>query len=374
MAKRPTVYDVAHAAGVSIATVSFTFRQPERVRASTREAVLEAARTLNYVPSASARGLAESRTGALGLYSFDMLLESGETGATRPVREDPGAFFAGDVTERAFSDDADDEDFRVFPLYVDEVQRGFELECARRGRALMIGRGPSGDGAGVIDIASRVDGLAVFPWARSEDVLDQLAHRLPVVAFAMPYGAGALHHVRVDNAGGVRILTEHLVREHGITRIEFVGSPEMSDYAERFEGMRAALRDLGLPVPREVLDPTPIAAESPFPVIRDLLDRGEVPRGLVCASDQHALDLMALLRDRGCDVPGDVAVTGFDGVAAGRLFAPSLTTARQPMEAMGRLAVDILMDSIADPDAPPVDRTLPVRPLFRESCGCPARR
>ena len=73
MAKRPTVYDVAERAGVSIATVSFTFRQPERVKQSTRDSVLVAAGALGYVPSASARGLAKGRTGALGLFSFDYL-------------------------------------------------------------------------------------------------------------------------------------------------------------------------------------------------------------------------------------------------------------------------------------------------------------
>ncbi|NMR20695.1 LacI family DNA-binding transcriptional regulator [Cellulomonas fimi] len=370
MAKRPTVYDVAQAAGVSIATVSFSFRQPERVRESTRQAVLDAARALNYVPSASARGLAGGRTGALGLYSFDMLLEAAGSRGARPVREDPGPFYGGDLAERAFADDADSEDFRVFPLYVDEVQRGFELECARRGRALLIGRGPGGDGAGVIDIASRVDGLAVFPGARSQEVLDQVARRLPVVAFAMPYGPGMLHHVRVDNAGGARALTEHLVRTHRIDEIEFVGAPEMTDYAERFDGMRDALRELGLPAPQRVLDPTPLGAEDPFPVVRDLVTSGRLPRALVCASDQHALDLVSLLRRLGLSVPGDVVVTGFDGVAAGRISSPSLTTVRQPMEAMGRLAVDILMNSLADDVSGVVDRTLPVRPLYRESCGC----
>jgi len=371
MAKRPTVYDVAQAAGVSIATVSFTFRQPERVRESTREAVLRAARELNYMPSASARGLAHGRTGALGLFSFDMLLEAGGVAGGRPVPADPGAYFSDEIVERAFADDADDENFRVYPLYVDEVQRGFELECARRGRALLIGRGSMGDGAGVTDIAGRVDGLAVFPGDRSSEILDQVARRLPVVAFAVPHGLGGLHRVRVDNGGGVRALVEHLVQVHGITDIGFVGQPQMSDYAERFEGLRKALADLGLPVPDEVLDPTPLAADDPFPVVRRLHAAGSLPRALVCASDQHAMDLVEVLRRLGCDVPGDVAVTGFDGVVAGRLFTPSLTTVRQPMEAMGRLAVDILIETLANPDAPPVDRTLPVRPLFRESCGCP---
>lgn len=371
MAKRPTVYDVAHAAGVSIATVSFTFRQPQRVRESTRLAVLEAARELSYVPSASARGLADGRTGALGLYSFDMMLEADGADGSRPVRAGGGVARTG--KDRLFADDADAEDFRVFPLYVDEVQRGFELECARRGLALLIGRGTGDDGARVIDVASRVDGLAVFPGDRSEEVIDQLSRRLPVVAFATPYGQ-ALNHLRVDNVAGVRALTEHLVHEHGITRVEFVGAPEVKDYADRFAGMRAAMHDLGLAAPSHVLDPTPLGAPDPFPVIRSLLDRGELPGALVCASDQHAMDLMTLLRRSGCAVPRDVVVTGFDGVVAGRLFSPSLTTARQPMEAMGRLAVEVLADSISDPERPPADLSLPVRPVFRESCGCATPR
>ena len=64
---RPTVYDVAEKAGVSIATVSLTFAHPGKVRASTRQAVEAAARELGYIPNASARGLAGGRTGALGL-------------------------------------------------------------------------------------------------------------------------------------------------------------------------------------------------------------------------------------------------------------------------------------------------------------------
>lgn len=372
MGKRATVYDVAQAAGVSIATVSFTFRRPERVRESTREAVLAAARRLEYVPNASARGLAHGRTGALGLYAFDMFLEADGPRGARRVRVEAGD--RDDGERRAFADDADAEDFRVYPLYVDEVQRGFQLECARRGRTLLVGRGPGAEGGRMLDIASRVDGLAVFPGTQKPEVLAQLARRLPVVGFAMPDAPGDLHQVRVDNAGGARAVTEHLVREHGITHLEFVGAPEMPDYAERFAGMQAALRDLGLPVPAAVLDPTPLAAADPYPVVRRLAARRALPRALVCASDQHALEVVQVSRDAGYTVPRDVVVTGFDGVVAGRVARPSLTTVRQPMEALGRAAVEILVESLAVPDAGPLVRTLPLRMLARESCGCPAPR
>jgi DNA-binding LacI/PurR family transcriptional regulator len=146
----------------------------------------------------------------------------------------------------------------------------------------------------------------------------------------------------------------------------------MPDEAERFGAMRSTLERLGLPAPTEVLDPTPIGARGALPVIHRLAAEGTLPRALMCASDQHALDVLDVLRAAGLRAPEDVAVTGFDGVVAGRLASPPLTTVRQPMEAMGRLAADLLIDSLANPGAPVVDMVLPVRVVIRQSCGCPA--
>ncbi len=89
MAKRPTVYDVAALANVSTATVSFTYSKPARVKRETRELVLAAAKTLGYVPSASARGLAAGRTGVLGLYSFDLFLDDSGSDRVTPSRRAP---------------------------------------------------------------------------------------------------------------------------------------------------------------------------------------------------------------------------------------------------------------------------------------------
>ena len=72
---RVTVYDVAEKAGVSTATVSFAFRHPDKVKDDTKAKVLRVAEELGYVPSGNARSLAKGRTGTLGMYAFDMLLE-----------------------------------------------------------------------------------------------------------------------------------------------------------------------------------------------------------------------------------------------------------------------------------------------------------
>lgn len=360
---RPTVYDVAERAGVSIATVSFTFRQPDRVRESTRDTVLVAARELGYVPNASARGLAHGRTGALGLYSFDLLLAERQRGADEADRIRDG------LPPDDVDPDAETVDPRAFPLYVDEVQRGFELECWQRDQALLLTSG-TGSGASVTDVAGRVDGLALFPGPTHVDTLEQVARRIPVVAFSMPDVADGLHHVTVDNHGGTRDLVEHLVGVHGIRDLGFVGRLSTPDYAERFAGFAAALGDLGLPVPAEPLDPTDLGEPGRFAALTDLLDADRLPRALVCASDQIALAVLDLLAARGVPVPERVVVTGFDGILAGRLARPTLTTVRQPMARMGRLAVEILVRHAGGAGGDRESHRLPTRLVPRESCGC----
>ena len=109
---------------------------------------------MGYVPSASARGLAKGRTGALGLFAFDYLNLL------------PDA--AGD---RALAVPEPNEDCRLFPIWVDEVQRGVELECFSRGYALMLGDGNTASSErAVTDIAGRVDGLIVFARTRPPEI------------------------------------------------------------------------------------------------------------------------------------------------------------------------------------------------------------
>lgn len=384
MAKAATVYDVAQRAGVSIATVSDTFRRPHRVKEATRETVIEAAKALNYVPSASARGLADGRTGAFGLFSFDYLLEGTSTEPT------VSSATSGSATVPVVHGDAGDAE-RLFPLYVDEVQRGVELECWQRGYALLIGgRGHRDIESVVTDIAGRVDGLAVFPDTVPEDVLERISRRIPVVVLSEGPHGDDLNRVTVDNRGGMRAVTDHLIVEHGLRDLLFVGEAAGFDFQERFAGFRAALRTAGLRVPRKPFMLTAPAdaakaadglareevAATPadaLEAVDDLIARKAMPAAFVCATDQTALKVMDALAARSVAVPGRVAVTGFDGILAGRMVRPALTTVRQPMEAMGRAVVDILIDRLAKPAGSPAWRRLPVEVVLRESCGCPVR-
>lgn len=371
--RRPTVYDVAQEANVSIASVSFAFRRPDKLSESTRARVLDAARRLGYAPSAAARGLAHGRTGTLGLHAFDLLLERADPLAQgNPLSglRTPD-LTAGETIAWSETDDDALSDPRAFPLYVDEVQRGFELECWALGRPVMLSSGSDTD-VSVADTAGRVDGLAIFPSPQTEPTLARYAPTIPIVLFSVLPGDDPHHRVRVDNVRGMRELVGHLVEAHAVADAVFVGRLEASDSYERFDGLLVAGREFGVRVHPDPIDATVRGEDELVPQLRALIAGGRMPRALVCATDQHAFAVLDALTAEGLGVPDDVIVTGFDGTLAARLSSPPLTTVRQPMEAMGRAAARILAGVAGEPPAGRArfDVVFEPRLVVRSSCGC----
>jgi DNA-binding LacI/PurR family transcriptional regulator len=346
---RPTVYDVAERAGVSIATVSFAFRKPDKVAAKTRQAVLDAAKELGYVRSGSARGLANGRTGVLGLHLFDLADPSENSRAAAAGGTVPGP--------------------NTFPIFDDEVQHGFVSECRENGVAALLSSGGPAL-AEVVDTAGRVDGLAVLPTKTALDVLGAVSATIPVVMISSRHGNG--HHVLVDNAGGVRMLIEHLVQEHGASTLGWVGPEDIDDFAERKSAFLETAAKLLAQESAEVLDSEPITNATRFQSVLARARTGTLPDAIVCANDIFAIALIDGLAAEGFKVPQDVPVVGFDGLIAGRLSQPPLTTVRQPMELIGRTAARLLLTDPRDGTGKTETRTLPVELQIGQSCGCPA--
>lgn len=218
------------------------------------------------------------------------------------------------------------------------------------------------------DIAGRVDGLAVFSGTVDDTDLHRTAERLPVVVLSESRVGDDLSRISVDNEGGIRGLTEHLIDSHGARALQFVGPIHDADRLDRFNAFRATLRAAKLRVPR-----TPLAADDNHRAMAaDLKERNALPDAFVCGTDEVALKLIDALRDLDVAVPDQVAVTGFDGLVAGRLASPQLTTVRQPMAAMGAMVVDVLIHRIEHPTEPTQSRQFPVQLVLRESCGCQA--
>lgn len=345
------MYDVAERSGVSIATVSRVYRTPESVRAQTRERVLDAARELGYVPSGNARGLASRTTGVLGLCF--------------PDYADPDA-----EADAEADSDADD----AVMLYSDQIIRGMERAARRHGYALLIAASLEGGPESLVaKVAGRVDGFAVLAQTVPTEDLEVISRRLPVVMLAGPREIDHLDHIVVANADGERELTRHLIEDHGLRRLVFVGGDTDSPDAEaRFRGFQEACRDAGLPVPDEpALRTTMMKQAEGAQAAETLLDRGrERPEAMLFANDQMAVGALRALARRGVRVPQDMAVTGFDGIPLGRIVQPPLTTVRQPIRRLGEQAVELLVQRLSDTGREPVSLTLPVSVIRRTSCGC----
>lgn len=372
MTKKATVYDVAERAGVSIATVSRVLRQPDAVRPVTRERVLDSVAALGYVPSGSARGLAERRTGVLGLYfpGFD----ASEDAPVFDVVDDDQAETPPFTVEEASADTGAPHPTLLF---LDEVLRGAELEAWKQGFVLMIGVG-RGDPARetVRDIAGRVDGLMVLAQSVPDDVLARLAQRIPVVVLSGPARGDSYDHVTVSNAEAMAELTRLVLAQADPGQLAFLGGPEDSpDGAQRWEGFAAAVREAGIDVDDVIVLRGDFTRASGHAAAQELVGRGvrRAPSVLVAANDQMAMGAIDAFRSAGIRVPDDVRVTGFDGIEAAALSRPTLTTVRQPMIDLGRAAVQLLARRLEQPDAEPMTVRLPLQILVRESSQRPGR-
>ncbi|WOF24306.1 LacI family DNA-binding transcriptional regulator [Microbacterium betulae] len=360
MRKTPTVYDVADRAGVSIATVSRVLRTPDTVRPATRERVLDAVAELGYVPSGSARGLAERRTGVLGLYfpRFDAMDEVAALDVLSGDRVGPFTIVQ----------DAEPRDDRGSMLFQDDVLRGAELEAWRRGFVLMVGIGRGDPRTSTVrDMAGRVDGLVVLARSIPDDVLVQLSARVPVVILAGPRRGDRYDHVTVSDAEAMGELTRHVLAQTGGRAPAYLAGPADSpDGAQRWQGFSEAIEAAGVPIASVPVLRGDFTRSSGRRIGEELVARG-LPAALMSSNDRMALGALDAFRDGGVRVPVDVVVTGFDGIDVGAVSAPPLTTVRQPMIQLGRAAIQVLAHRLSAPDADPVSVSLPVEIVLRRS-------
>lgn len=328
-----TIYSVAEAAGVSIATVSRVLRESTTVSERTRAKVLEAVERLDYLPRASARNLAVRQHEALGLV----------------LPELSGPYYSELLM--GFEEAAGDLDLSVVVSLGDTHREGL----ARFTR-----------------LAAGVDGIAVLGGTVPDGALERAARLKPVVVVA-GHGSDHLESLAAENTASARALTEHLLTVHGRRRPVFVGDPALApDVRQRADGFALAVAAAGLPVPE------PLGAglrERDGHAVAERLVRGEVEAdAVVCANDEIALALMDRLHDAGRRVPEDLAVVGWDDIMAARYVRPGLSTVRQPVRELGALAARRLHERVTGGAARPTPTVLETRLVLRGSCGCPDER
>lgn len=327
-----TLEQVAAHAGVSIATVSRVARGLGPVSDGTRAVVKAAIDELGFHPSRLSRALLPRTHGALGVVL---------PGLSGPYHSGViGGFAAAAAASR--------------------------LSVLILGTHLLV---ESNDL--VLDMADRVDGIAVLGGSVDNGVVDALvSHRCPVVQLAGLPRRG-VPTVRCESTEAVRSLTRHLLVDHEYGRLAFVGNPVGSpDAAARWMGFRAAHRDAGRTVPN---NPVRVGHDQDggMGAVGQLLKMRTLPRAVVCANDETALGVLVALLGNGLRVPEDIALTGFDDLSTSALTSPSLTTVRQPMRELGERALQTLLALIEGVAVPTMDLVLPTEIVLRSSCGCP---
>lgn len=322
--------DIAREAGVSPAVVSYVMNDgPRPVAAATRERVLDAIRRLNYRPHATARALRGGRSSTLGLI----------------VPDTANPFF----TELAKS--LGDAGF----------MRGFGLLVCDSAND------PDRERAHIVRLAERrVTGIVLISSVPDRDVGDLVTLGIPVVALDRSPDDSPVSTIRADHEAGAFLATMHLV-EHGHRDIAFVGGPNLAVTTQRRRGWARALTTSSLASGRSV--DVPFSYDGGCEAATTLFAAGiGRPTAVVVSSDVQSLGLLHQLAKQGDRVPEDVALVSFDGTEAGRYAVPRLTSVVQPIAEMGFMAVNCLVEGIANGA---MHQTLDTRLEVGRSCGCP---
>ncbi|WP_433167876.1 LacI family DNA-binding transcriptional regulator [Kribbella sp. CA-247076] len=323
-----TIRDVARLAGVSPSTVSRALSMPSMVNSATRVRVAAAVEQLGYLPNRAARGLITGRTGNIGLVVPDLanpFFASVAKGVQARARRDDVAVFVADTDEDAAAE------------------------------------------AGLVRaLAKQVDGLILCSSRASDAELSAIAQETHVVLVNRREEGVA--GVVYDNESGMRQAVAHLVAL-GHRTIAWVGGPDMSwSTRHRSLGLSDAVHAHGAEL-AEVGSFAP-TYEGGMAAADQVVATGAT--AVITYNDLVAIGLLARLHARGISVPGELSVVGVDDIAMSRMARPALTTVRLPKQQAGRIAVELLLTVLRDPEPDNAIRafaTLHGELIVRESTG-----
>lgn len=334
-----TSQDVAERAGVSRTTVSFVLNEVEGANISedTRQRVLAAAQELGYVPHAAAQVLAGQRTRIIGLI-FPWA-----------PHHLPTHFFL----------------LQVLDGLLDVVrQNGLRL--------LIDSPGDDRSARSYVNLvrAKRIDGLIVIDPRSDDPALNSLIEGgFPLVVIGSLPDVD-ICSVDVDNRAAARVAVEHLL-SRGHTRIACITNAPFPSYTvteERLLGYRDALEERGIPYDEALVRMGAYTPESGFSSMTSLLDEVRpLPTAAFVASDVVAFGAMSAIYQRNLQIPGDIALVGFDDVQLARFVNPPLTTVHSPVAELGRQAGELLLDLIRDQAEPGCRLVLDTRLIVRAS-------
>jgi len=332
--RRATINDVARLAGVSIKTVSRVLNSEPHVRPATRDRVLAATDSLNYKPNRSARQLASKLT-----------------------------FVVGMLYDNPNSD------------YVTDVQYGSLQACREHGYNLLIHpcRADDPDLMGEItDLQHQVDGLILLqPVSDIQSICRYLLEKKVACVRVSQRPFQGFPWISVGDEEAADGMTEHLL-DLGHRRIGFIiGHPDHGSSHDRLAGYRSALARHDVAFQDGLVEQGRFDYESGHSCARKLLGLDPRPTAIFASNDPMAMGVLTAAHEMGLDVPGQLSVAGFDDSPLALHAWPPLTTVRQPITEIARLATEVLMQQMRGRSEEAADHRLQASLMCRASTGNP---
>ncbi|MGB4594712.1 MAG: LacI family DNA-binding transcriptional regulator [Anaerolineaceae bacterium] len=313
MQKRITSQDVADLAGVSRTTVSFVLNEDHRfaIRPETREKVFQAAKSLSYVPNASARALALNQSRAIGLI----------------LTRDPHYIAADTFLPQILSGLLDASKQYLFGLLVEWVEPGQQIATYH-----------------ALTKARHIDGLILMTPRYDDPGLKALEESdIPSVMMGQVPGSN-LYSVDIDNVAAAQMAVKHLISLGHRQIACIVNAPApYSSATQRLEGYKSALEQAGVTYDEKLVRFADFDARSGFQQMESLLKSNQKFTAVFVASDNVAMGAMSAIREAGLSIPKDISLVGFDDVPLAAYAVPGLTTICVPAREIAQLSCHLLV-------------------------------
>jgi DNA-binding LacI/PurR family transcriptional regulator len=329
--EKPTIYDVARLAGLSIATISRVINSPSQVNEETRKKVLTIIDELGYTPKAEARARAIRGTRRIGVLT---------------------PFFTA-------------------PAFVERL-RGIAYVIGKTNFELIVYTVDSmirlQDYLVSLALTRNLDGLIIISLPFSEEDAKRLeAHQVKTVV--IEFEQEFFSSVKIDNTGGGKIAARYLTGK-GHQRLGFIGEINPPEYAirpalARLNGFKEGLAEYSIQLPDELIHSSPIDQESSLRTAGELLHRADRPSAIFAAADIQAMAVIKAAKEKGLRIPQDLAVLGFDGLEVAEYVG--LTTIDQFLGNTGRIAAELLLAQISDASRTVQHVSIPLKILERET-------
>jgi DNA-binding LacI/PurR family transcriptional regulator len=325
--------DIAKATGFSIPTVSRVLTHSSYpVNESTRKKILEAAQTLGYQPNLSARSLRSNRTNTIGIIVDD-----------------------------------------IMSPFVPPIVRGIQ-DCLKENDFLSVivnsDWDPNQEQSAINTLVSRpVDGLIFVEYShrvRSE-VLEK--SNKPHMFVHRIFGSAINNSIVPDDYYGASLAVQHLIAL-GHRRIAYINGPEdWHNSRARYIGYKHELESHHIAFDPKLVQPGDWELESGYKAAQNFLSLDDPPTAVFAANDLMALGAIYAIQDAGLDVPGNIAVVGYDNRDFTKIVRPKITTVVMPVYEMGRIATESLLEQIAEGREEIEEIKVQGYLIIRDTCG-----